>query len=189
MLSYGSRKKKIALDLKSSEYIGWKVQGCRRPKSWFSKWIVAPRGFAVSVSPAPAVFNFSTKCRNQGHRDIFAIQSWNEIESSLPYEASVIFVKLFCSYFWLALCLSFVLNHNYSGELLLFLLVHFVFVSASVNLGLMFHQNSSIWFIFNGFACLTFRAVAGIGICRRDIYRKLLHYYSWLPATGRISIW
>ena len=87
-------KRKIALDLKSPEYIGWKVQGCRRPKSWFSKWIVAPRGFAVSVSQAPAVFNFSTKCRNQGHRDIFAIQSWNEIESNLLYEASVILVKL-----------------------------------------------------------------------------------------------
>ena len=111
----------------------------------------------------------------------------NWIKSSLRSFSNL--GETFCSHFWLALCLSSVLNHNYSGELLLFLLVPFVFVSASVSLSLMFHQNSSIWFIFNGFACLTFRAVAGIGICRRDIYRKLLHYYSWLAATGRISIW
>ena len=110
----------------------------------------------------------------------------NWIKSSLRSDSNL--CETFCSHFWLALCLSFVLNHNYSGELLLFLLVPFVFVSASVSLSLMFHQNSSIWFIFDGFACLTFRAVAGIGICRRDIYRKLLHHYSRAGAD-RISTW
>ena len=126
------------------------------------------------------------KMSNQGQRDIFAIQRRSR---KLKYSTET-FTNLTITifyFFFLTLSLLIVQYFSVGRWILLFFIVKYFFLLI-VEFLLMSLTSSSVWnFSENSsvletpsFPYLTFKAVppARNGICRRDIYRKLLHHYS-----------